>query len=233
MEEQQMKLRKAQGMKKELAERRALELQATHPQLHQYSAEPEPSEDMEAKGGGDMGLKRVVGGRKSKKAKKVEEVKEEAIDELSGGGRHQGKLLASHLRRIHGGAYLKDFMMGINDSEVSSDDEVAREQSVKKGRGRPRKLEGRGAGIVHASATTDVPPGGIVPQAYGSPPQSPPSFERNQVGLGRPKKASVVKAVMPSASTDKRKARGQMISKLMKEHGLSLPEASRKLKEMS
>lgn len=232
MEEQQIKLRKAQGMKKELAERRAMELQATHPQLHQYSAEPEPSEEMSGGGGGVAGLQRIVGGRKAKKAKKVEEVKEEAVEELSGGGRHQGKLLASHLRKLHGGAYLKDFMMGINDGEVSSEDEAV-EEPVKKGRGRPRKIQG-GAMIEHAVATADLTPGAVAPLAYGNSPQAPASFERNTAGSGRKKKVSVVDEVMPATtSSDKRKARGAAISKLMKTEGLTLPQASRRLKEMS
>jgi hypothetical protein len=42
-------------------------------------------------------------------------------------------------------------------------------------------------------------------------------------------------AMMPvgsgASATDKRRARGAMISKLMKEHGMSLGEASRHLKE--
>jgi hypothetical protein len=32
----------------------------------------------------------------------------------------------------------------------------------------------------------DVPPGGLAPVAYGSPPQAPASFKRNAVGMGRP-----------------------------------------------
>ena len=44
----------------------------------------------------------------------------------------------------------------------------------------------------------------------------PPSFKRNTVGMGKP---------------DGRKARGQAISRLMKEKGMSLAEASRHIKE--
>lgn len=52
------------------------------------------------------------------------------------------------------------------------------------------------------------------------------------IGLGKSKKAKAkAKAKKPMKSTDKRKVRGAMISKLMKSKGMTLGEASKHIKE--
>ena len=75
----------------------------------------------------------------------------------------------------------------------------------------------------------DVPPGGVAPVAYGNAPQAPSSFKRNTVG-GMVRKAP---ATAPAAmkGTGARSARGQAIAKLMREKNMTLPEASRYLKQ--
>jgi len=80
----------------------------------------------------------------------------------------------------------------------------------------------------------DVPPGGVAPVAYGSPPQAPASFARNTAGMGRPRAVGMGRAggAKPMEKAAKRSSqRGQMISKLMKEHGMTLGQASKHLKE--
>jgi hypothetical protein len=113
-------------------------------------------------------------------------------------------------------------------------------------RGRPRKtmpkmLSGGDNQIMHAqmsdvglpgSARTgsDVPPGGLAPMAYGNVPQAPASFQRNTVGMG---KLTIHHGGAMEAPAKKKRApsqRNMMISKLCKERGMSLPEASAYLK---
>ncbi len=102
----------------------------------------------------------------------------------------------------------------------------------------------------------DVPPGGVAPVAYGNAPQAPASFARNAVGegmLGGPgrgiRKGGAKKAMLGlpghgvmkgsarpagagvASGAGKRSARGQAIAKLMKEKGMTLPQASKYLKE--
>ena len=133
--------------------------------------------------------------------------------------------------------------------------------AVGKGRrGRPRKYatveEMKGAGqqgglVYHApvqdvklpgsgTGGQDVPPGGVAPRVYGNPPQAPASFERNTVGMGARAggarsgggKLTITHggAAMPKSKRAP-SARNMMISKLMKEKGMSLPEASKYIKE--
>jgi hypothetical protein len=96
----------------------------------------------------------------------------------------------------------------------------------------------------------DVPFNGIAPVAYGNPPQAPASFARNTVGMGRSGGAKSGGAMcgseksggammmekiaeMEGGAKKKRmpSARNQEISRLMKTKGMSLPEASRHIKE--
>lgn len=127
-----------------------------------------------------------------------------------------------------------------------------------RGRGRPRKMCGGNAphsstanAIGHAMLGSidglkpggglggqDVPPNGIAPVGYGNPPQAPASFKRNTVGMGRPRKTlgadghgMAPAPKMSGAGSGARSARGQMISKIMRERGLTLGQASKYLKE--
>jgi hypothetical protein len=107
MEQIQNEMRANQGKKMSLANRRAMELEAKHPQLSEYDNQPEPTEPM--RGGGDAGLARVVGSGK-RKMKKME-MMAEAMPEMSGGAK-QGKMLATHLRKLHGDGFFQDFWKG-------------------------------------------------------------------------------------------------------------------------
>lgn len=92
----------------------------------------------------------------------------------------------------------------------------------------------------------DVPPGAVAPVGYGNPPQAPAEFKRNTVGMGRAgagkragaggagagKRAGAGGAGAGMAGAGgKRAERGAKISKLMREHGMSLGAASKYLKE--
>lgn len=106
MEQIQNEMRANQGKKNSLANRRAMELEAKHPQLSEFDNQPEPTEPM--RGGGDAGLARVVGSGK-RKSKKMEMMVE--APEMSGGAK-QGKMLAEHLRKLHGEGFFQDFWKG-------------------------------------------------------------------------------------------------------------------------
>jgi hypothetical protein len=227
MEQKQNELRASQGKKNELAGMRAMEKYARHPQLSDHSAELEPTEPPK-RGCGDAGLARIVGKGKPKKAMKEEDGGSNG--HLEGGARHQGRLLAEHLMKMHGAGFLDDFYGGM------------------KGCGKLTITHGAGDQIAHApmmpasvgmpgaaAGGQDVPRGAVAPRAYGNVPQAPAAFARNAVGegrpRGRPRKASRSSSPVPVVVGGARQARGQMISKLMREHGMTLGQASKYLKE--
>jgi hypothetical protein len=198
-------------------------------------------------GANEAGLQRVIGTGKSGKKKmcggyvpdsnrinnaaggdKGDE-SDTSDEEMEGGRKHMGKMLAKHLSEVHGGRYLKKFLKGMGGIEVAH----ARQSPAMTG------LAGSALG------GQDVPPGGVAAVAYGTPPQAPASFKRNTVGLGRGADAPATRrgggkltithggADMQGCAKPKRtNARGQAIAKLMRERGCSLAEASRMLKEM-
>lgn len=270
MEQRQNENRVAASKRHLLAEARALELEAKHPQISIGDPSPKPSEAQPMVGGGDAGLARVVGRGRRKKAAAAPsprspspEMEEEG--ELSGGARH-GKMLAEHLREMHGAGFLDDFAKGFMSvikpvASIASFipgpiGAVGKVVSGALGGAKPRKMRG-GAGyaVEHsmmsptsvgmpgsAAGGQDVPPGGIAPVAYGNVPQAPASFKRNTVGMGRagggraggaaPAGAGNLHIVHEGMGKPKRaSARGQMVSKLMKEKGMTLGEASRYIKE--
>jgi len=122
---------------------------------------------------------------------------------------------------------------------------------TRKGRGRPKKMLCGGAG----GGTTSAPPFGkqvehnvadsqLAPNvrpavAYGNPPQAVVGFKRNTVGMGRPKNvcgsamngSAMNGTGIATKKTRAPSARGGMISKLMKEKGMTLGQASKHLKE--
>lgn len=203
---------------------------------------------------------------------------------MSGGARHQGKMLGDHLVKLHGEGFFDDFAKGFMSvikpfagvasmlpgtigtvGRVASGLmgngklEITHHESAmpKRGRGRPRKMCGGNAphastanAIGHARMSSvydslpgaglggsDVPPNGIAPVAYGNAPQAPASFKRNTVGMGRPRKALGADghgmAPAPKmVGSGARSARGQLISKLMRENkGMTLGQASKHIKE--
>jgi hypothetical protein len=118
--------------------------------------------------------------------------------------------------------------------------------------GRTRKMDGGSYKIGHAMMSPaeagqpgggpggqNVPPGGLAPKTYGNPPQAPASFKRNTVGMGRAGAGKLEithhggagRAGAGAAGAGKRAARGAKISALMREHGMTLGQASKYLKE--
>ena len=132
LDAQQARLRAANKKRNLLAEARALELQAKHPQVSMFSASPPdllaPEQKAQIYGSGynDAGLARVVGHgkRKAPKKEKEELVEEPSSDEdsgaeiemvgsgLSGGAMHQGQMLGQHLMKMHGKGFFDDFAKG-------------------------------------------------------------------------------------------------------------------------
>ena len=217
--------------KEALRDSRALEKMERHSQLDRYSNQLIPSDPSglphKMRGGGDAGLARIVGKGRRKMKKEEEEMSSD--EELEGGRKFMGKMLAKHLMDQHGEKYLKKFAKGLMRGGAGIDVEHSFMS--------PAGVGERGSAL----GGQDVPPGGVAPQAYGSPPQAPASFQRNTVGMGMlhikheggamPKGAGKLEITHGGAKPKRSNARGQMISKLMKEKGMSLPEASRFLKE--
>lgn len=217
----------------QMSDARALERLAKHPQTASPSPGPAVAIAKRVSGGGDAGLARLVGNGKKKMPKEEEMDSDDEMEMLEGGARHQGKALLRHLSALHGAGYAKEFMEGMMDR-----DEV--EEKPK------RKVRG-GAGMFAVSeAPKSVPglpasgatvaPGAMAPTAAGAVPFAPASFKRNTVGMGKSKVGSTavvhsMPAEVAAIKGGKRTERGQKIAKLMKEHKMSLAEASRYLKE--
>jgi hypothetical protein len=226
-----------------LNEERAMQRLAKHPQTALPS--PGPSVEIAARkvrGGGMAGLSRVIGAGKKEKHM-VEDMDADDMMELEGGARHQGKALMKHLAAMHGGAYSKEFLEGMMDDKIDEHvDELHKPKRAKKVRG--------GAGMFAASAAPEnapsamrvpasgatIAPGAEAPKSAGAPAFAPASFKRNTVGMGKPAmkggaKAHLMPTEMAAVKGGRRAERGQMIAQLMREHKMSLGEASRYLKE--
>jgi hypothetical protein len=252
MEEVQNEMRENSNKKYALARARAGEKAMKHPQLMDNNEIiPTDPKGLPSGGSNEAGLRRVIGRKKggAKKAAAPELVVQECHSSDSsdgeaaeGGARHQGRMLAEHIAKLHGAGYAKRFLRGMTRHGGAKQIET------------PMGFE-----VEHAvSDMAQVPPGGRPALAYGSAPQAPASFARNTVGMGMPEpsvKAAKMRAKamkggsngrmvgaglettstnLPSAQIGnggKRAARGAAISKLMKEHGMTLGEASRHLKE--
>lgn len=233
-------MRANRGKKEALRDVRAMEKMARHNQLERYSNQlvPKDPHGMPPSGsnlrklnglgsGGEAGLARVIGkGRRKAAAKEPES--ESSDEEIEGGRKYMGKMLAKHLMETHGGRYMKKFMKGMGGIQV--------EHAMMS----PAAAGQAGAAV----GGQDVPPGGIAPRAYGNVPQAPASFQRNTVGMGMAGSgklsiqhgegmagAGKLTITHGEGKPKRTNARGQMISKLMKERGMTLPEASRYLKE--
>jgi hypothetical protein len=122
-------------------------------------------------------------------------------------GEMKGKMFRDHLTKMYGGAFVESFLKG-------------------------------------AAFTPDalpLAPKGAIPNlpGTGSNASAPASFRRNTVGMGRPAGAGMcggcdTKGAVPCGGAkggDMRVARGQLIRKLMQEKGMSLPQASKYIKE--
>jgi hypothetical protein len=193
-------------------------------------------------GANEAGLQRVIGSGKKKRGGYVPgsnrinnaagggkgEESDSSDEELEGGRKYMGKMLAKHLMDMHGGRYFKKFLKGMGGIEVSH----AMQSPA---------MEGQAGAALGGQ---NVPPGGVAAVAYGSPPQAPASFKRNTVGMGAAGAGNLIikhegagHAMAPAcdmaggAKPKRTNARGQMVAKLMREHGVSLAEASRMLKQ--
>lgn len=227
MDKQALKLRNLRAGQSELAQRRALELGAQKPQLLVFDNEPKPIEGVGAYEGGEKGISRLVGRRKAKGGAMMMKKEEESESECE-------------------------------CREASCECESKMSSGSRKKM--PKKLEGAGGGVqqmAHARMSSGalpgaartgaiVPPGGIAPVAYGNPPQAPKGFQRNGVMLDRAARGEKPSAVRgagapaggagapaggaaPSAAS-KRAERGRKIAMIMREKGMTLPQASAWLK---
>jgi hypothetical protein len=104
MEQIQNENRRAAAGRSKLAAARALELEAKHPQISLYDNQPEHTESIS--GGNEAGLRRVVGGRRRKAAK----ARSPSPSDTE--AHREGKMLADHLGKLHGGGFLDDFAKG-------------------------------------------------------------------------------------------------------------------------
>jgi hypothetical protein len=169
-----------------------------------------------------------------------------------------GREMMMKMTQLKGGAFSKDFREGF--MEAMKDEGEAMTMKRGKGKASLGGVYGAGEytpggdgrEVAHAKMMSasfgnrgaaisgqDVPMGGLAPVAYGNAPQAPASFERNTVGMGRHvgmrggASKACVDAAMEGGAKKKRmpSARNQAISRLMKEKGMSLAEASRHIKE--
>jgi hypothetical protein len=262
MEEIQNEMRYTQGAKNAMRDVRAMERMAQRknytkhdPSLHPQDPHGMPPSGSNLKklnglgkgGVNEAGMQRVIGSGRKKRGGYVPdsnrinnaagggkaEESDSSDEEMEGGRKYMGKMLAKHLSEIHGGRYLKKFLKGMGGIEVAH-----AQQS-------PALAGEAGAAL----GGQDVPPGGVAAVAYGNPPQAPASFKRNTVGMGRAADAPATgrgkltithggaHAMAPAcdmvgaAKPKRTNARGQAIAKLMREHHISLAEASRMLKQ--
>ena len=263
MEEIQNEMRVNQSAKGALRDVRAMERMAQRKNYTKYNPSLKPQDPTGmppsgsnlkklnglGKGGAnEAGLQRVIGAGRKKRGGYVPgsnainnaagggkgEESDSSDEEMEGGRKYMGKMLAKHLMDMHGGRYYKKFLKGMGGIEVAH-----AQQS-------PALAGQAGAAL----GGQDVPPGGVAAVAYGNPPQAPASFKRNTVGLGKAADAPAcgsgkltithggAHAMAPAcpsggavAKPKRTNARGQMVAKLMREHGVSLAEASRMLKQ--
>jgi hypothetical protein len=296
MEEKANEYRMNAKAKRGLATVRALELETQHAPrgnpLSSLSTDPCGLPNGESvpgcRGGGEAGLRRVIGGGRKKKADmspdSVESVEAGSNGKMVGGAKEMGKRLFAHLVRTHGDQFASQFGSGMCRCGMCGGGMCGGGAPIVSSLPQASGLPGGGT----------VVPGGVPSQVYGNAPgYAPPSFKRNTVGMGKTKqKASHMMpdgSMMPGAkhggggcipgagipcggakykqtrkdkedeklaaemrgmkdkeggakqmlgrpghgvmTGGKRAARGGMISKLMKEKGMSLPEASKYIKE--
>jgi hypothetical protein len=184
------------------------------------------------KGGNEAGLRRVIGKGKAKKggAKPVifcakggakHEGSDSESDEETGGARLAGRMLKEHIEKLHGGRYAQRFLKGAGlvgaEFGRPSGREVAHAVMTGPVAGRARGGE-------------NLVPGAVAPVALGNAPQAPASFKRNTIEMARA--GDMTGAGMSGAGMSKRQERGRQIAQIMREHRVSLAEASRMLKQM-
>jgi hypothetical protein len=109
MEQRQKQLEFAHAVQKKLADLRGLEKLSQQPQL--ATGHPGAQTVAETRrGGGEAGLRRVIGGAKKMKAAPKED---DMCDAHS-----QGRMLAEHFGKMYGGAYMAKFMEGYKSHQL-------------------------------------------------------------------------------------------------------------------
>jgi hypothetical protein len=123
-----------------------------------------------------------------------------------------GAALGTHLKQLHGSGFYDDFRKGM---ELGSDgaESVGMEGGLKTGR-----YEGKGKLVIQ-----HLPHGEGEELVVGKGSHDRVR-EEEQKGCGK-------KTRKPAGPSDKRRARGAMVSKLMREKGMTLAEASRHIKQ--
>jgi hypothetical protein len=176
--------------------------------LEHLSKKPQMIADVSLKpkvvAGGDAGLKRVIGAGRPKKAIVA------AKDELLEHAKEQGKALAKYVHELRGGAYLQHFADALRyDAPVQGGCACEPVETTK------------------ARLLQDL-------EGSGTPAQAPAVFRRNTVGMGKPVevkveqcKPKIKRTLKPS---DKRFARGALMSQLMKVQSMSFADASKHIK---
>lgn len=151
-----------------------------------------------------MGLSQFRGGKAKMPPAMEPESESDSEDECE----CAGKMLAEHVEKMHGGAYLHKFIRGMGKALLGKEGHGIR-GGINTG-----AYEGEGKNVIqHVGAGMNIVGPGSEAVAGG-------------------KKAKAKKAKRaPAAVSDARKKRGAMVSKLMKEYNMSLGEASAYIKE--
>lgn len=155
-----------------------------------------------------MGLSQFRGG----KAKKEMEPESDSEDECTGAG----KMLGEHLSRLHGGAYMEKFMRGMGKAVLGAPGHGVKQGGVNTG-----KYEGEGVSGAGKLEITHHVGAGLTAPNVGAGNVAGPGYEA--VSGGKKRRA-------PAAPSDARRKRGALVSKLMREKGMSLGEASKHIK---
>jgi len=207
MEEILNTMRATQSKKNALGKARAMEKQLQAPQLMDPTAlEPTTDAVIHGKGGGEAGMKRVIGNGKRGRPAKVAGASNGVME---GGAmtsaKEMGAKIAKQIASLHGKDFADQFHQGIMD-ELKGGMRLLgmpghgtfQGGAKKRGGAGPISAPPSGLEVSHAMMSPaqqglagqalggqDVPPGGLAPVAYGSVPQAPASFKRNTVGMGR------------------------------------------------
>lgn len=171
-----------------------------------------------------MGLSMVRGGRKGKVRKDGEEETETEPEEDA---MEMGRALATHMKQLHGSGFYDEFRKGfeglvrpvVGSAKLSCSATGGAETGRYEGEG-TKKGQTRKTARKAYEAVAEMEGSGKLkiehlPEGHG---------EEIILGKGKSKR----KAAGPS---DARRKRGAMVSKLMKEQGMTLGEASKHIKE--
>jgi len=135
-----------------------------------------------------------------------------------GAGKHtsahkMGSALATHLKQLHGSGFYDDFRKGMELGSMGEEG-MDMEGGLKTGR-----YEGKGKLVIQ-----HLPHGDGEEIHMGKGKHDSRMRDEEQKGCGK-------KTRKPAGPSDKRRARGAMVSKLMREKGMTLAEASRHIKQ--